>query len=236
MHLFYQPDFEQSLALTDDEAFHAAKVLRLREGEQVRVTNGKGYWYNAIIKKNNPKRCELQLIHAEAVLPRSYRIEIAIAPTKNIDRVEWFVEKAVEIGIDSISFFYSEHSERRTIKLDRLQKIAVSAMKQSLQAYLPTINEVGDLRKWLHSLTPQHHERFIAHLPNGQQPAHLFKAATAQRSHLVLIGPEGDFSDNELKLAQELGFMNVVLGPTRLRTETAALTACQILNTLNEVR
>lgn len=234
MNLFYQKDFSHIQALTDDEAFHAAKVLRLREGDRLHITDGQGHLYEGIVQRLSPKRCELSVVATQKIAARPYQIEIAVAPTKNIDRLEWFIEKATEIGIADISLFYSEHSERRQVKLDRLEKIAVSAMKQSLQAYLPKVKEVGDLRQWLINHREDNTwQRFVAHLPTGALPPHLLQAATPQGHYRVLIGPEGDFSPSELILAQELGYQNVVLGNTRLRTETAALVACQILNILN---
>lgn len=233
MHLFFQPDFSSISALTDDEAFHAAKVLRLREGEIVQVTDGQGSWYDAQVRQSTPKRCDLHILKQTTYEPRPYSIEIALAPTKNIDRIEWFVEKATEMGIDKISFFYTKHSERRTIKLDRLQKIAVSAMKQSLQAYLPQLEEVGDFEKWLPKVSEAAAQKFIGHLPDDVLPPHLLKRALPKQNYLVLIGPEGDFTTKEIELTQQLGFQMAVLGNTRLRTETAALVACQTLHLVN---
>jgi len=233
MHLFYQPNFSEISALTDDEAFHAAKVLRLREGESVRVTDGKGNWYDAIVQQTHPKRCDLQIVQQASYEPRPYSIEIALAPTKNLDRMEWFVEKATEIGIDKISFFYTKHSERRTMKLERLQKIAVSAMKQSLQAYLPEITEVGDFEKWILKSSELTFQKFIAHLPANQVPDHLLKKAIFGQNYMVLIGPEGDFTEAEIQLTQQNDFQMVTLGNTRLRTETAALVACHTLHAAN---
>lgn len=235
MHLFFQPDFSSIYALTDDEAFHAAKVLRLREGEIVQVTDGQGSWYDAQVRQSTPKRCDLQILKQTTYEPRPYSIEIALAPTKNIDRIEWFVEKATEMGIDKISFFYTKHSERRTMKLDRLQKIAVSAMKQSLQAYLPALEEVGDFEKWLSTAQAFPRQKFLAHLPEGSMPAHLCKSVKPHQKYLVLIGPEGDFTPKEIELTQKAGFQMVVLGNTRLRTETAALVACQALHLINSL-
>jgi 16S rRNA (uracil1498-N3)-methyltransferase len=231
MHLFYQPDFSEISALTDDEAFHAAKVLRLREGEAVRVTDGQGSWFDAVVKSSMPKRCDLTVIQRTVQTPRNYRIEIALAPTKNMDRIEWFVEKATEIGIDTISFFYTKHSERRNMKLERLHKIAVSAMKQSLQAYLPKIKEAGDFSKFVPGVTTA--QKFIAHLPEDRIPLHVIKKAPPGQAYTVLIGPEGDFTEAEIQLTQLHSFEMVTLGNTRLRTETAALVACQALHSVN---
>lgn len=229
MHLFYQPNFAETQALTDDEAFHAAKVLRLREGERVQVTDGQGNWYEASVKNTNPKRCELTVLHYTKQAERSYKIEIALAPTKNIDRMEWFVEKATEMGVDKISFFYTKHSERRTLKLERLHKIAVSAMKQSLQAYLPEIVEVGDFDQFFRLTNPTS-QKFIAHLPESNIPLHLLKIVQPNQNYVILIGPEGDFTKDEIQLTQQNGFQMITLGNTRLRTETAALVACHTLH------
>ncbi len=231
MHLFYQPNFSEISALTDDEAFHAAKVLRLRPGELVQVTDGKGSWFEAIVQQSNPKRCDLKIVQEIKQLPRSFSIEIALAPTKNMDRIEWFVEKATEIGIDKITFFYTKHSERRNMKLERLHKIAVSAMKQSLQAYLPEMMEVGDFEKYISTITAD--QKFIAHLPESHTPPHLQQIVVPQQSYIVLIGPEGDFTEAEIQLTQQNGFQMVTLGNTRLRTETAALVACHTLHLAN---
>lgn len=233
MHLFYQPNFSELSALIDDEAFHAAKVLRLREGEEVRVTDGQGSWYDAVVQSSTPKRCDLKVVRQTVQTPRPFRIEVALAPTKNMDRIEWFVEKATEIGIDTVSFFYTTHSERRNMKLERLHKIAVSAMKQSLQAFLPQIREVGDFGKYIPMVNTT--QRFIAHLPEDKFPAHLLKKASPEQNYTVVIGPEGDFTEAEIQLTQQHGFEMVTLGNTRLRTETAALVACQTLHLVNIV-
>ncbi|MEZ4904666.1 MAG: 16S rRNA (uracil(1498)-N(3))-methyltransferase [Spirosomataceae bacterium] len=232
MHLFYQPNFLNVIALTDDEAFHAAKVLRLREGAQISITDGVGNWFEAILKQSNPKRCEVVIQKQTTHPPKPYSIEIALAPTKNIDRMEWFVEKATEIGIDKISFFYTQRSERKALKLERLQKIAISAMKQSLQTYLPTIIEIDDFAKFLISANPTT-QKFIAHLPESTPPASLLDVALPQRNYTVLIGPEGDFTTSEIQLTQQYDFQMITLGTTRLRTETAALVACHTLHLAN---
>ena len=231
MHLFYQPNFEHLSALINDEAQHAVKVLRLREGAELRVTDGVGSWFDCLIENAHAKLCTVQILKKTTTPPRPYQIELAIAPTKNLDRIEWLVEKATEIGVDSFSFFYSKHSERRTFKVERLHKIAVSAMKQSLQAYLPIVAEVGDFTNFVSQNTNK--AKFIAHLPEGNFPKNLIQVAPPKQSYRVLIGPEGDFTAQEVEMAVESGFKMVTLGQTRLRTETAALNACHILNLLN---
>ncbi|AUD01638.1 16S rRNA (uracil(1498)-N(3))-methyltransferase [Spirosoma pollinicola] len=234
MHLFYQPDIrsnESTHILTEDDSRHAVKTLRLRVGDSVLVTDGQGNRYSAVIHTTDPRRCSFRLTDVQTTPPRPFSIRICVAPTKNLDRIEWFIEKAVELGIERISFFFGQHSERRVLKMERLEKIAVSAMKQSLQSYLPKLDDALSFSELLKTITEE--ERFIAHLPNDEPPVNLAKRATATGQYAVLIGPEGDFSDKEIQQAVAAGFQMVTLGPNRLRTETAALTACQLLNFIN---
>ncbi|QMW06500.1 16S rRNA (uracil(1498)-N(3))-methyltransferase [Spirosoma foliorum] len=234
MHLFYQPGLDGPNPpeyLSEDDSRHAIKTLRLGIGELIAVTDGQGNRYAAVITKADARRCAFRITETQTTAPRPFSIRICVAPTKNLDRIEWFVEKAVEIGIERISFFFGQHSERRVLKLERIEKIAVSAMKQSLQSFLPILDEAipfGDLLK-----TISEEQRFIAHLPANEPPVHLAKAATVNGKYTVLIGPEGDFSEKEIQQAIEANFKMVTLGPNRLRTETAALTACQLLNFIN---
>lgn len=236
MHLFYQPDSSGGLKpnefhLTEDDSRHAVKTLRLSAGDAIAVTDGRGNRYSAVITQTDPRRCAYRITDTQTTPPRPFSIRICVAPTKNNDRIEWFVEKAVEIGIERISFFFGHHSERRVFKRERLEKIAVAAMKQSLQSYLPQIDEAvsfGELMK-----TVDDPQRFIAHLPEGEMPANLAHVARPAGQYAVLIGPEGDFSGTEIEQAIAAGFQLVTLGPNRLRTETAALTACQLLNFLH---
>jgi 16S rRNA (uracil1498-N3)-methyltransferase len=234
MHLFYQPDLvapATSGYLTDDDSRHAVKTLRLGVGEAIAVTDGHGNRYSAVISQADARRCGFRVTDVQTTPPRPFSIRICVAPTKNIDRIEWFIEKAVEIGIDRISFFFGQHSERRVLKPERLEKIAVAAMKQSLQSYLPQLDDAVAFPQLLATLTES--QRFIAHLPDNEQPLNLGKQATAGGEYVVLIGPEGDFSEAEIKLAVEAGCKMATLGPNRLRTETAALAACQVLNFIN---
>lgn len=237
MHLFYQPAL--SLAdtvgtLTDDDARHATRTLRLSPGGAIAVTDGRGNRYGSVITKADSKGCVFRIETVETVLPRPFSVRICVAPTKNIDRIEWFVEKAVELGIERISFLFGQHSERRVLKLERIEKIAVAAMKQSLQSWLPQLDEVVPLAQLLSQAIDG--QRFIAHLPESGQVSHLFNAASLARNYTVLIGPEGDFSAQEVQQAIAAGFQLVTLGPNRLRTETAALAACQSLNLLNMIK
>ncbi len=234
MHLFYQPDRYADAAvqyLTEDDSRHAVKTLRLGVGNDIAVTDGHGNRHTAVITQADARRCTFRITDKQTTLPRPFSVRICVAPTKNNDRIEWFVEKAVEVGVERISFFVGQHSERRVLKLDRLEKIAIAAMKQSLQSHLPQLDEVvsfGELLK-----TVGENKRFIAHLPDGETPINLAKAAGSGGQYAVLIGPEGDFSGTEIEQAVGAGFQMVTLGPNRLRTETAALTACQILNFIN---
>ncbi len=232
MNLFFQPDFLETNSLSNEEAYHAVKVLRLRAGEKVKVTDGKGSFFEGIIETADSKLCNITQIEQQTIEARPYRIEIALAPTKNLDRIEWLVEKAIEIGIDRISFFYTQRSERRVMKLDRIQKIAVAAMKQSLQPYLAIIEDVGDYKKYVPNVNTN--QKLIAHLPENHTAKKLIEVASPNDSYTVFIGPEGDFTNEELKLALDNGFEIVTLGQTRLRTETAALVACHTLHLLNE--
>ncbi|MBO0931673.1 RsmE family RNA methyltransferase [Fibrella aquatilis] len=236
MHLFYQPALsptDTSGQLSDDDARHATRTLRLGPGEAILVTNGRGNRFGSVITRADNKGCAFRIETVETVEPRPFSVRICVAPTKNLDRIEWFVEKAVELGIEQISFFYGQHSERRVLKLERIEKIAVAAMKQSLQSWLPQLDEGLPLTKLISQSVDG--QCFIAHLPDDGQAPHLFHAASPTQKYTVLIGPEGDFSAQEVQQVIAAGFQLVTLGPNRLRTETAALSACQCLNLLNVV-
>ncbi len=233
MHLFYQPDAPAISALAEDDSRHAVKTLRLGPGEEILVTNGQGKQFTGVITKADHRQCTFRITGEKTTPARPFSIRICVAPTKNLDRIEWFVEKAVELGIEQISFFFSQHSERRILKTERIEKIAVSAMKQSLQSWMPQVDEAVPFSRLLAAI-PDEGQRFIAHLPDNEVPEHLFRAARTNEVYTVLIGPEGDFSEPEIQQALQAGFRMAVLGPSRLRTETAALAACQILNLLNQ--
>ncbi|SOD80226.1 16S rRNA (uracil(1498)-N(3))-methyltransferase [Spirosoma fluviale] len=235
MHLFYQSEIiagEATQHLTEDDSRHAVKTLRLRAGDAITVTDGHGNQYAAVIHETDLRRCAFRIKAVHTTLPRPFSIRICVAPTKNLDRIEWFVEKAVEVGIERISFFFGQHSERRVLKLERIEKIAISAMKQSLQSFLPKLDDAVPFGEMLKTIGDG--QRFIAHLPPDRPPVNLAKRATEAGQYVVLIGPEGDFADTEIQQALVAGFQVVTLGPNRLRTETAALTACQVLNFINQ--
>lgn len=231
MRLFFQPDILQGHHYLDpEESRHCIKVLRLKENDQIVVLDGSGGKHIVSISDANHKKCTFQIIKSEQSPVPDHHIHIAIAPTKNMDRVEWFVEKATEIGIQDISFVFCDNSERKHFKTDRVIKKAVSAMKQSLKTYLPTINDPITLSEFITNTATTH--RYIAYVDNTN-PELLFDLAPPKQNITVLIGPEGDFSQNELTLAISQQFKKVSLGESRLRTETAGIAACHILNLIN---
>jgi 16S rRNA (uracil1498-N3)-methyltransferase len=231
VNLFYQPLIAQDVFYLDqEESKHCVKVLRRMKDDALKITDGKGNFYEAVITKADPQQCQFQIKEKTAEPIKNFSIHIAISPTKNPERIEWFVEKAVELGVDEISFVHCKTTERPFIKIERLEKVAISAMKQSLKATLPKVN---DLIKLDHLIKQSKEvEKFIAYVDHSN-PVHLKNAATSASNYLVLIGPEGDFSDGELAQAIQQGFQKVSLGNSRLRTETAGLAACHILNLIN---
>ncbi|WP_432712345.1 16S rRNA (uracil(1498)-N(3))-methyltransferase [Pedobacter sp.] len=233
MHVFYTPDLEtEDYTLNEEESRHCNKVLRLVAGNHVFLVDGKGGFYEAEITSSGKKHVTLHVIKAQQEYhKRNHHIHIAVAPTKNIDRLEWFLEKATEIGIDEITPLICERSERKIIKEDRLFKVITSAVKQSLQAYHPVLNPATSLTDFLK--LPHEGTNLIAHCEDGQPRKSIKEMIVPQQRYLILIGPEGDFSPNEIALALAKGFLPVTLGENRLRTETAALAACFELNYLN---
>jgi 16S rRNA (uracil1498-N3)-methyltransferase len=231
VNLFYQPLIPQgALNLDPDESRHAIKVLRKRNGDLIRVTDGKGVFYEGIITDADAHQCTFS-IHSTVTDPeKNFRIHIGISPTKNADRIEWFVEKVVEFGVDEITLLQCDHTERQHLKVERLNKTAISAMKQSLKAKLPVIHPISEFKNVVMSTNDE--QKYIAHVDERNQQ-HLQQLVERGLSYLVLIGPEGDFSTDELKLADAHGFKKVSLGPSRLRTETAGIAACHILNLAN---
>jgi 16S rRNA (uracil1498-N3)-methyltransferase len=227
MSLFFAPDILASSThyqMNEDESKHCVKVLRLGQGAKLTLVNGKGLEFSCILKDPHPKRALLE-IQEVLTHPQNKELHIAMAPTKNMDRIEWFLEKATEIGISKITFLFCEHNERKTINLERLQKIAIAAMKQSKRFYLP---EIIDLVPF---------EQFVRTNPNGYF-GHCHEGAKVpfsevQNTAVFLIGPEGDFSVPEVKLALDQGYKAIHMSDFRLRTETAALLAVAHLAQLN---
>ena len=232
MHVFYTPDIQKSNELPEEEAQHCIRVLRLSIGDEITLTDGKGNFYKAEITVATNKRCFVNIketIFQEPLWP--CHLHIAMAPTKNMDRNEWFAEKATEIGFNELTFLNCRFSERKVIKTERISKILVSAIKQSLKARLPQLNEMTDFNKFI--TQPFSGQKFIAHCYEGEKQL-LKDIIHSGEDALVLIGPEGDFSEEEVRKAEENGFIPISLGKSRLRTETAALVACHILNLQNQ--
>jgi len=225
MHLFYTPDINgNSYQLSEEESKHCIRVLRLAVGDEVYLTDGRGTLYTTRITEAHPKACRVEVVRQEENFGRHhYFLHLAVAPTKNMERYEWLLEKITEIGVDIITPVLCEHSERRILKHERAEKIVVSAMKQSLKTILPELQELTAIKQFICS--PFDGEKFICHCAEGERLL-LPQALTGCQKALILIGPEGDFSPEEVTLALEHGFKAVSLGDTRLRVETAALVAC----------
>ncbi|WP_442794157.1 16S rRNA (uracil(1498)-N(3))-methyltransferase [Pelobium manganitolerans] len=232
MHLFYTPDIAADYyQLSEEESKHCIRVLRLKLGDKVQLVDGKGGFYEAEIVDEHPKRTLLKITSTQKEYgKRNHYLHIAIAPTKNMDRFEWFLEKATEIGIDEITPIICDRSERKELKTDRANKIITSAIKQSLKAYHPLLNKARSFKELIQNAQASH--KYIAHCED-QQKQELKTGFVERDNYLVLIGPEGDFSEAEISLALENGFAPITLGNSRLRTETAALQACFEINYLN---
>jgi len=232
MHLFFAPDLHSGMVtLPPDESLHCAKVLRLRPGQQVGILDGKGNKALATLMDVNAKGVLVQTEPAYNIPPRHFSLHMAVAPTKNIDRYEWFIEKATECGIEEITPIICENSERTTVKTDRLQKIALAAMKQSQRTWLPRINEPVKFRDFIKRVDPSANN-LIAHCSGGYKDP-LEQLYTPGSDVLIQIGPEGDFSPSEVFEALDKGARSITLGQNRLRTETAALVACIGVNFMN---
>ena len=234
MHVFYTPDITDSpvYVLSEEESRHCSKVLRLSTGDQVYLVDGRGGLYEAEISAESKRNVTLSIIKVTRNhQQRNYHIHIAIAPTKNIDRIEWFLEKATEMGIDEITPIIAERSERRIIKEERLEKVITSAVKQSLQAYHPKLNPAISFTQFLKQENDS--QKMIAHCIDDQKRVFMKEVVQLNGRYLILIGPEGDFSPQEIQMALDAGFTPITLGNTRLRTETAGLAACFELNYIN---
>ena len=236
MQLFYTPDIDAASStyyLSEEESKHCIKVLRLQTGDKVQLIDGRGNFYDAAITDAHPKRTLLQIISVqEDFQKKNHYLHIAIAPTKNIERLEWFLEKATEIGIDEISLIICQRSERKEAKAERLNKIITSAIKQSIKAWHPVLNEPVAFNKLI--AAPFDGQNFIAHCEPGDKVS-LKNELKQFGRYLIFIGPEGDFTPKEIDDALNNGFKAITLGKSRLRTETAALEACFEVNFLNRV-
>ena len=226
--IFYAPDIIDSMQyeLKEAEAAHAVRVLRLKLGDKVNLIDGRGSFYTGLIVEAHHKSCKIEIVDIQRQYgKRPYSLHIGIAPTKNIDRFEWFIEKATEIGIDEITPLICERSERKNINAERLQRVMIAAIKQSQKAYLPQLNEIAVFDEWIKTQTIS--QRFIAHCYDieGERQM-LTKVYKHAMDAVIAIGPEGDFSMTEIKMALDCGFRGISLGNSRLRTETAGVVAC----------
>ena len=230
MQLFYLENPKDEIILSAEESKHATKVLRKKEGDILNFTDGKGYFYKAKITVADTRKCRLEIVSSQQKEKQhNYHLHIAIAPTKNMDRFEWFLEKATEIGIDEITPIICSRSERKVIKTERCNKILLSAMKQSLKFHLPKLNEAISFNDFIKQ--DFNGTKYIAHCEDGEKKE--LKTVDKTEKHLILIGPEGDFSQKEIDLAFKNQFKAVSLGTSRLRTETAGLVAVHTINLKN---
>lgn len=230
MAIFYTPDILLNPYLPEEESVHCVRVLRLGEGAEVELIDGKGHFYRARVLQAHPKHCHVEILETIEDKAAPCFAHIAVAPTKNFDRIEWFVEKATEVGIGGFAFINSRYSERKNLKLERIDKIVISALKQSMKATKPAIQDLTEFRKFV--TQPFEGQKYICHCNPGPKPL-LNNVCRPDTPVLVLIGPEGDFSPEEVVLALENGFTPASLGNTRLRTETAAFVAAHIVQLKN---
>lgn len=244
VRFFYVPDANGVCELPEEEAQHAVRVLRMEMGDEMMLMDGEGTFYRTIVTEATKKRC---LYRIEETLPQERQwlphLHLAMAPTKNMDRTEWFAEKATEIGFDELTFLKCRWSERTVIKTERIEKILISAMKQSHKAWKPVLNEMMDFKAFLQAIEEKEKasgkpmQKFICHCYEeeglGEKVA-LRNALKSGKDVVVMVGPEGDFSIEEVKMAEAKGFQSVSLGKSRLRTETAALVAVHIMNLINQ--
>lgn len=238
MHRFYAEDIERTLTLPEDESRHATRVLRLSEGDEIEVVDGKGALLRCRLTLAHTKRAMVEIEARETIAPHwGAGIHIAIAPTKNLDRLEWMAEKCTEMGVDSITPLLCAHSERRVLKTERLHKILVAAMKQSLKATLPHLDELTPIESVLRR--PFNGKKYLAYcdpeLPRDKR-LDFSREYDPSEPALIMIGPEGDFSPEEVAAALDAGFRPVTLGESRLRTETAAVYACAACHSLKRCK
>lgn len=234
---FYVPDAEKLTELPAEEANHAIKVLRLKEGDELMLMDGKGSFYRAEVTLVSNHHCVYRIVERQPQQPQwEGRVHLAIAPTKMNDRIEWMAEKATEVGIDELSFLNCQFSERRNLKTERIKKIVVAAVKQSHKAWMPIVNELEPFRQFISRQSSGH--RYIAHCYNEVPRVNLFDELCrldASEDALVLVGPEGDFSIDEVRYAVSQGFVSVDLGKSRLRTETAGLSAVMMMQLAKQI-
>ena len=239
MQLFYHPNIDKNTSnclFDKEESQHIAKVLRKKQGDTLHITNGKGFLFKGQLSFASPKQCEVSILKCQQQIHRPYYLHLVVAPTKMNERYEWFLEKATEIGIDEITPIICQHSERTSLKLERFEKIILSAMKQSLQCYLPTLNPPITSAVFFKQMMTDTSDKYIAHCQENEKILLSHALTPLSERITILIGPEGDFSDEEINTAIAQGFRPISLGDTRLRTETAAIVACHTVLTVNELR
>ncbi|MFD2518571.1 16S rRNA (uracil(1498)-N(3))-methyltransferase [Salinimicrobium flavum] len=235
MQLFYHPevtDGDKEVIFPREESKHIVKVLRKKEGDELHLTNGKGWIFTTQLITANPGNCIARVLHSQMDPPSPYHLHMAVAPTKMNDRYEWFLEKATEIGVHEITPVICDHSERKVVKLNRYERVLQSALKQSLHTRFPVLHEPVSFEDFVKQ--DFEGQKFIAHCEEDSEKNLLSKRLQAKTSVIVLIGPEGDFSSEEVKKAQTHGWEAVSLGSSRLRTETAAIVACHTAALINE--
>jgi 16S rRNA (uracil1498-N3)-methyltransferase len=234
MQVFFAPDVPGDVfVLSRDESKHIVRVLRMTRGNIVKLIDGKGNLYDGLIEDPDPKRCTITVTGIiREFEKRNYKLNIAISPLKNPDRFEWFVEKSVEIGIDRITPLICKNTEKQSIKAARINNIIISAMKQSLKAYMTCLDEPVSFREF----TRMKHSgiKMIAHCHNTFDRSRITDVYKRQEDATILIGPEGDFSEEEIRVATSGGFSSVHLGYSRLRTETAGIAACHSVYLINQ--
>ena len=234
MNYFYHPNPESDNKLSSEESFHCIKVLRKKKGDEIDIIDGNGNIYQCRVEKESHRSCDFSILNKKTTQnKKEYHTHIAIAPTKNQDRLEWFVEKACEIGIDEITFLHTKRAERKKVNLERVEKKAVSAMKQSKSLFKAQINELVPFSNFLQK-NISNKQKFIAFVDH-QNDKELAKVIKPKGDYLILIGPEGDFTNEELALAKENDFQMVSLGSNVLRTETAGIVACHTIELLNNL-
>lgn len=232
---FYAPDIKDTMTLPESDSGHCCRVLRMKEGDEVEIIDGKGNSYQCIITVAHPKHTQVKIV-SERKEKKHWvgKITLAVAPTKNIDRMEWLLEKAVEIGIDRIVLLKCARSERKDVKLERLEKIVVSAMKQSMKAAMPEIDDMVKFADFI--LENSEAEKFVGYCAAEYPKARLVDEYTPGKNAIIMVGPEGDFTKDEIEAAVAEGYKCVTFGNTRLRTETAALYALSNIHTINEIK
>lgn len=234
MQLFYNSEISEATKtffFDKEESKHIIKVLRKKDNDILFVTNGLGFLFTTEITLASDTKCTVKIVSFEKVETPKYHLHLAVAPTKLNDRYEWFLEKATELGVSEITPIICEHSERKFVKNNRFDKIILSAMKQSNQLFLPKLNEPISFKEFM--VLKTNSRKFIAHCEETNKKS-LKEVAKSNENTLILIGPEGDFSEKEIQLSTENKFEAVTLGTTRLRTETAAIVACHSMVFINE--